>query len=83
MQIDVQTNPTGILYSIKSKKGIITVECGDDKTVKVKGPKTIISGAIGGRGDEDEKEAWFQDKDVKSASEAVSNILEILRVLGK
>jgi len=85
--IKVTTNSTGVLYSIRtnpdSDEGMITIECGDDHTLKVKGPKEIMSKAIGGRGDEDEKEAWFQDKDVKSPSEAVSNVLEILKaVLG-
>lgn len=79
MLIDVTTNSTGVLYTIKTENGDITVECGDDHTLKVKGPKEIISKAIGGRGDENETEAWFQDKDFGSASEAVSNVLEIIK----
>jgi hypothetical protein len=83
MNIDVVTNPTNVVYSIRSKKGTVTIECGDDHTLKVKGPKEIIASSIGGRGDEDEKEAWFQDKDFTSASEAVSNVLEILKNIDK
>ena len=79
--IEVTTNSTGVSYSITTDKGTVTVECGDDHTLKVKGPKDLISKAIGGRGDEDEKDAWFQDKDFGSASEAVSNVLEILKVM--
>ena len=81
MKIDVSTNSNGVLYTIQSEKGTCTVECGDDLSLKVKGPKNIISDSIGGIGDENETEAWFQDKDFKTASEAVSNILEILKTM--
>lgn len=83
MLIEEQENENGVTYSIKTKRGTLTVECGDDHTLKVKGPKDLIAVSIGGRGDEDEKDAWFQDKDFKSAAEAVSNVLEIIKNANK
>lgn len=79
--IVVETKEHAVVYSITTDKGLVIVECGDDHTLKVKGPKDLIHKAIGGRGDEDEKNAWFEDKDFGSASEAVSNVLEILKVM--
>ena len=83
MQIDVTNKPDGVLYTITRGEAVVMVECGDDHTLKVKGPKELMASSIGGRGDENEKEAWFQDKDFSTASEAVSNVLEILKNMNK
>ncbi len=84
MDLKITKKPTSIVYELEDKSSnVVTIECNDDGTLKVNGPKKIISNAIGGRGDEDETEAWFQDKDVKTPSEAVSNVLEIINELLK
>jgi len=72
-----------IIYIIKSKLGHFEVNCKGDGGLLVSSHIKTMSSAIGGRGEDDGKNAWFTDENCKSNSEAVHNILELLMTISK
>jgi len=81
LKIETHEENGDMIYNIACGKSVVEVICGADSSLMVRGPKSLISKAIGGRGDEDLAQAWFQDKDINSNSEAVHNLLEIMKVM--
>jgi hypothetical protein len=84
-KISIKTRETNnaMVYEITNGIHKVEVSCFDDNTLRVQGDKKILSEAIAGRGEENSTEAWFDDTDLKSSSEAVSNVLEVITVLLK
>lgn len=81
--IKTTENDQAVVYEITNGIQKVKISCFHDNTLAVKGDKKIISEAIGGRGEENSEEAWFDDTDFKSASEAVSNVIEVISALLK
>lgn len=71
------------VYSVTGKKGSFEVTCNDDGTLLVTSTASTMLSAIGGRGEDDKKNAWFTDKNCKSHAEAVSNILELVMAISE
>lgn len=84
-KISVQTKIMGddTLYLVKSKKGSFEITCKGDGTLLVTSSAKTMASAIGGRGEDNNKDAWFTDKDCKTNSEAVSNIIELLMTISE
>jgi hypothetical protein len=81
LKIETVEEGDDVIYNITVGKKSIAIHCNADNTFMLKGPKDIISKAIGGRGDEDETMAWIQDKDMHTSSAAIFSIVEIMKVM--
>jgi len=79
--IKVHNTEEGVVYELSNDKDTVKVECNDDCSLKVTGPRRLMESAIAGRGDETETESTFTDAQCKTKTEAVSNILEIMQKL--
>lgn len=84
-KISVETKMIGddTFYFIKSKKGSFEIKCKGDGTLLVTSDAKTMESAIGGRGEDNKKDAWFTDKDCKTNSEAVSNVVELLMTISE
>ena len=84
-KISVETivGDEGVTYVVKSKKGSFTVNCEGDGFFKVTSTNKTMQKAVGGRGENDDKEAWFTGEHCKTESAAVSNVLELLIAISK
>jgi hypothetical protein len=84
-KISVETRNMGddILYIIRSKKGQFEVTCKGDATMLITAPVKTMTSAVGGRGEDNGKDAWFSDEHCKSNSEVAHSILELLKVISE
>ena len=83
--ISVETKLVGddTVYVIKSKKGQFEVTGKGDGSLLITSSKNIMSKAIGGRGDDNDTDAWITDKHCRSNSEVASIVLELLMVISE
>lgn len=79
LTIEVENAKDSIVYALSNGKQTVKVICNDDCTMKVIGPRDLMESAIAGRGEETETESTFTDSQCKTKTEAVSNILEIMK----
>jgi len=84
-KISVETiiGDEGVTYVVKSKKGSFTVNCEGDGFLKVTSDNKTMQKAVGGRGENDDKTAWFTSEHCTTESAAVSNVLELLITISK
>lgn len=85
-KISIETRTVSVddtLYIIKTKKGQFEVMCKGDGTLLVTASAPLMNSAVGGRGEDDKKDAWFTDEHCKTNSEAVSNVLELFMAISK
>jgi hypothetical protein len=81
ISIKVENTEDGILYLLSNDKETVHVTCKDDCTLHVVGPRRLMESAIAGRGEETETESSFTDTQCKTKTEAVANVLEIMKKL--
>ena len=84
-KISVETKIMGddTLYFVKTKKGQFEATCKGDGTLLVTSNTKTMTSAIGGRGEDNGKDAWFTDEHCKTNSEVASSILELLITISK
>jgi len=84
-KISVETRMVGddTLYFVKTKKGQFEVTCKGDGTLLVTSNTKTMTSAIGGRGEDNKKDAWIADRHFKNNSEVASSVLELLMAISK
>jgi len=84
-KISVETRMMGddTLYFVKTKKNQFEVTCKGDGSLLITTSAKTMNSAIGGRGEDNGKDAWFTDKHCKTNSEVASSILELLITISK
>lgn len=73
-----------ITYQFKTKEGVITISFDDEvnsSKFRIEGPKSIIGKAIGGVGEENEKEAWATEENLKTEAQRMYAVLEVMKIL--
>ena len=83
ISIELKSDGDDTIYIIKSKKGQFEVMCKGDGTLLVTASAQLMNKAVGGRGEDNKKDAWFTEKHCKNQSEAVSNVLELFMAISK
>lgn len=83
ISVETTVDNEGVVYVIKSKKGSFTVSCEGDGFLKVTSDNKTMQKAVGGRGENDDKNAWFTSEHCTTDSAAVSNVLELLIAISK
>lgn len=80
-----ETAINGEIFVQKTPKGDIMINFEETEPFKflIRGPKEIISKAIGGIGDENETEAWATEKDLKTEAQRMFAVLEVSRIVSK
>ena len=74
------SEPGKVVYTLASNGINIIVECFDDESFKIKGPKEVMYKAVGGIGVEDEDgNVILTDADCKNKSIVLSIALEIIQ----
>jgi len=81
--IETKTSDDDTIYVVKTPKGQFAVTGKGDGELIISSDIKTMSSAIGGRGDDDGKIAWFTDKHCKSNAEVASVIMELLIVISK
>ena len=84
-KISVETKVSGddTIYFVKSKKNKFEVICKEDGSFLINTSAKTLSSAVGGRGEDDGKDAYFTDKHCKNNSDIASTILELLVAISK
>lgn len=70
-------------FLTKNKK-IVTImieDAEENPKFLIKGPKEVIAKVVGGRGEEDDVEAWATDKNLKTETQRMFAILEIMKLI--
>lgn len=73
-------------YTIFTSKGQVKISFGEENgkfSFEVRGPKEIISKAIGGIGDEDEKTAWATHENLKTEEQRIWAVMEVTKIAQK
>ena len=83
ISVDVKSVGDDTIYVVKSKKGQFEVTCKGDGSLLVTSTAKTMASAIGGRGEDNGKDAWFSDEHCKSNSETASNIIELLMAISE
>lgn len=81
--IETKTLDDDTIYVVKTSKGKFAITGKGDGSLIISSDIKTMSAAIGGRGDDDGKVAWFTDKHCKSNAEVASVIMELLIVISK
>ena len=71
------------IYFVKTKKNQFEVTCKGDGSLLITADAKTMNSAIGGRGEDNKKDAWIGDKHFKTKSEVASSVLELLISISK
>jgi hypothetical protein len=84
MENNTETADNVLNYEFITKdKKVISISIEDTEVnpkFKIKGPKEIISQAIGGIGEDNETEAWATEKELDTEAKRAFAMLEVLKI---
>lgn len=83
VKIKTKTVEDDVIYTVNTLNGEFQLTCKGDGTMLISSAAPIMSKAIGGRGDDNGVNAWFDDKHCKSKADSASVILELIMALSE
>ena len=63
--------------SIMTKHGLVTITYDEDGSLRIEGPKKVISGIVGGLGGEEGDKAWVTSSELNTSAKIIFTLLKL------